>query len=51
MSNENAEYSVSTRIKGSRPNAHFLVKDIENSCDLAEKYLNLEIDIKTTLKR
>jgi len=51
VSNEDAEYSVSIRIKGKRENAHFLVKDIENSCDLAEKYLDLEIDIKTVMKK
>jgi hypothetical protein len=45
------EYSVTIKIKGKRENAHFLVKDIENSCDLAEKYLDLEIEIKSKLLR
>jgi len=48
---EDGEYTISIRIKGKRANAHFLVKDIENSCDLAEKYLDLEIDIKTVMKK
>jgi len=46
---EIGEYTIYIRIKGKRPNAHFLVKDIENSCDLAERYLGLEIGIKTIL--
>jgi hypothetical protein len=48
---EIAEYTVSIRIKGPRSNAHFLIKDIENSCDLAEKYLDLEIKKKTVLEK
>lgn len=43
------EYTISIRIKGPRSNAHFLVKDIENSCDLAEKHLDLQIQKKTVL--
>lgn len=51
LGNDVGEYTVSIHIKGKRQNAHFLVKDIENSCDLARKYLELEIEDKTVLKK
>jgi len=51
MNEEIGEYEVYIKVKGKRTNAHFLVKDIENSCDLAEKYLDLEIKKKSVLKK
>jgi len=51
MSEDIGEYSVQIRVKGPRSNAHFLVKDIENSCDLAEKYLDLEVEIKVVMRK
>jgi len=51
MSEEIGEYELYIKIKGKRPQAHFLVKDIENSCDLAEKYLDLEVKEKSVLKK
>lgn len=50
MQREIGTYEVSIKIKGKRSNAHFLVKDIENSCALAVKYLDLEIDFRGVLK-
>ena len=51
MGNDVGEYVVNIHIKGKRQNAHFLVKDIQNSCDLARKYLELEIEDKAVLKQ
>lgn len=51
MSGEAGEYTVSIHVKGKRSNAHYLVKDIENSCDLAEKYLDLAVNIKIVMKK
>lgn len=50
MSEEIGEYEVHLRIKGRRSSAHFLVKSIEDTCDLAEKYLDLKIEKKVALK-
>jgi len=45
------EYEIHIYIKGQRSNGHFLAKDIENSCDLARRYLDLEIECKLTRKK
>jgi hypothetical protein len=45
------EYEVHIHIKGPRSNAHFLAKDIQNSCDLARTYLDLDIKCKLALKK
>lgn len=50
MGEDVGEYEVCIRVKGKRLNAHFLVKDVENCCDLAEKYLDLKIEKKIVLK-
>jgi len=45
------EYEVHIKVKGNRPAAHLLCKDIENSCQLARKYLGLQIEDKIILKK